>query len=74
MSTNAVASSPPSRVMAMQMTDRHGLAFFSGTSLNSSATISAFPEDDGVTIIGFYGQALGAFGAGQNLRSELATE
>lgn len=49
-------------------------SFFSGTSLNSSATISAFPDDDGVTIIGFYGQALGAFGAGQNLRSELVAE
>lgn len=47
---------------------------FPGQSLNSSATISAFTDDEGVTIVGYYGQALGPFGAGQNLRTELVAE
>lgn len=56
---------------------------FPGTALNSSATILAVategagytgspfdPDSDtGVGIIGFYGQALGPFGAGQSLRA-----
>lgn len=55
---------------------------FPGTALNASATIVAFgaegsgysgsafdPDTDGdVALIGFYGQALGPFGTGQNLR------
>lgn len=47
---------------------------FAGTTLNSSATISAFSEDEGITLVGFYGQALGPYGAGQNLRTELVAE
>lgn len=57
--------------------------FFPGTNLNGSATIAAFgdegadytggpsdpDEDTTVAIIGWYGQTLGAFGAGQNLRT-----
>ena len=55
---------------------------FPGSSLNSSATIVAYadegpaysgfdPDGDNTTlpIVGFYGQTLGAFGAGQNLRT-----
>ena len=55
---------------------------FQGSSLNSSATIVAYadegpaysgfdPDGDNTTlpIVGFYGQTLGAFGAGQNLRT-----
>ncbi|MBU6282277.1 hypothetical protein KGQ64_08560 [bacterium] len=57
-------------------------ALFPGSSLNSSATIVAYadegpayspwdPDADNTTLplIGFYGQTLGAFGAGQNLRT-----
>jgi hypothetical protein len=47
---------------------------FPGKTLNSSATISAFTEDEGITVIGYYGQALGPFGVGQNLRTELVAE
>jgi hypothetical protein len=47
---------------------------FPGTAFDSSATISAFSDDEGITLVGFYGQALGPFGAGQNLRSELVAE
>jgi hypothetical protein len=47
---------------------------FPGETLNSSATISAFTEDEGITVVGYYGQALGPFGAGQNLRTELVAE
>jgi hypothetical protein len=47
---------------------------FPGTAFNSSATISTFSDNEGVTLIGFYGQTLGAFGAGQNLRAELVAE
>jgi len=46
---------------------------FPGTNFNSSATIEAIPTS-GVTLLGFYGQALGPFGAGQNLRTELVTQ
>jgi len=46
---------------------------FPGTNFNSSATIEAIPAS-GVTVVGFYGQALGPFGAGQNLRTELVTQ
>jgi len=55
---------------------------FQGSSLNGSATIVAYadegpayspydPDGDNTTLplIGFYGQTLGAFGAGQNLRT-----
>jgi len=55
---------------------------FPGSSLNSSATIVTYadegpayaaydPDTDntGLAIIGFYGQTLGAFGTGQNLRT-----
>jgi len=57
-------------------------AVFPGSSLNSSATIVAYadegaayapwdPDGDNTTlpIVGFYGQTLGAFGTGQNLRT-----
>lgn len=47
---------------------------FPGTDFNSSATIVAFPPMPEITLVGFYGQALGPFGAGQNLRSEVVTE
>jgi hypothetical protein len=47
---------------------------FPGTDFDSSATISAFSDNEGITLVGFYGQALGAFGAGQNLRAELVAE
>ncbi|MFM8412165.1 MAG: hypothetical protein ACKOCT_18040 [Alphaproteobacteria bacterium] len=55
---------------------------FPGSALNASATIVAYadegpaysgfdPDSDNTTlpVIGFYGQTLGAFGAGQNLRT-----
>jgi hypothetical protein len=41
---------------------------FEGVALEGSATIRVLPETPGVALLGFYGQALGAFGAGQNLR------
>ncbi|MEO2169136.1 MAG: hypothetical protein ABGY42_13660 [bacterium] len=38
------------------------------TTRATSGTISVAPDDEDITIIGFYGQALGQFGAGQTLR------
>jgi hypothetical protein len=52
-----------------------GSAFFTrlrdilpSTERSISGTISVAPTDDEVAILGFYGQALGQFGAGQTLR------
>ncbi len=43
---------------------------FPTANLDSSATIAAFSDTEGVALIGYYGQSLGPFGAGQNLRQE----
>lgn len=43
---------------------------FPAATLDTSATIAAFSDTEGVTLIGYYGQSLGPFGAGQNLRQQ----
>ncbi len=43
---------------------------FPGATLNLPATIAALPTTDGVTTIGWYGEGLGPYGAGQSLRTE----
>lgn len=44
---------------------------FPGFDLNSSVSIVVTPLTEGVSILGFYGQAVGQFGAGQSLRTDL---
>lgn len=44
---------------------------FPGMDLSTSVTIVTTPVTEGVSIIGFYGQAVGQFGAGQSLRTDL---
>ncbi|MDG2304762.1 MAG: hypothetical protein P8R42_08920 [Candidatus Binatia bacterium] len=44
---------------------------FPGFDLNTSVSIVTIPLTEGVSIIGFYGQAVGQFGAGQSLRTDL---
>lgn len=44
---------------------------FPGFDLSSSMTMVASAVTDGVSIMGFYGQAVGQFGAGQSLRADL---
>ncbi len=44
---------------------------FPGFDLGSSVSIVARPLTPGVSIMGFYGQAVGQFGAGQSLRTDL---
>lgn len=46
-------------------------ALFPGVNLDSSVTIVASAVTEGVSIMGFYGQAVGQFGAGQSLRADL---
>ena len=47
---------------------------FPGFVLDSSMTITVLPLTEGVATIGFYGQAVGPFGAGQSFRTELPAE
>lgn len=47
---------------------------FPGFDLDSSVTIVATPVTDGVSVMGYYGQAVGQFGAGQSLRTDLLIE
>lgn len=47
---------------------------FPGFDLGSSVTIVATPVTEGVSIMGYYGQAVGQFGAGQSLRTDLPIE
>ena len=44
---------------------------FPGYDLNKSVTINIRPITEGVSLIGFYGQTVGPFGAGQSLRTDL---
>ena len=44
---------------------------FPGFDLDSSVTIAVTPITAGVSILGYYGQALAQFGAGQTLRTDI---
>ncbi len=64
-------------ILASRNLDVNGSAFlsrlsdlFPGATLDEPATISVQPTTDGVTSIGWYGQGLGPYGAGQSLRTE----
>lgn len=71
----------PTGVLATTQVPIRGTALFTslqelfpGTDLGTSVTIVATPVTEGVSIIGFYGQAVGQFGAGQALRTDLPLE